>query len=83
MFPGGLEIHVFPVIGTGADNIKFLLTANVFAELDPQALLDLTLTLPEVLPKVTVIEVVPWPSFITVPEGRLHLYDVAFATSDI
>jgi hypothetical protein len=41
--------------------------------LDPQGLDAYTVTLPEVFPAVTFIEVVPCPELIIVPDGVLHV----------
>jgi hypothetical protein len=51
--------------------------ATVMARLDGEPLRQLlagvTPILPEVEPKVTVIEVVPWPAVIVAPEGHVHV----------
>ena len=50
---------VVPVITPGIDGALFKVIANVEAVLVPQLFVAVTLTLPEVDPKSTVIDVVP------------------------
>ena len=52
-------------------------------ELVPQLLPAVTQILPEELPKVTIIEVVPCPDDIDAPDGTVHVYEVAPVTDDM
>jgi len=60
---------------------------TVTLKLDPvplkQLLLGVTVTLPEVEPQLTVIDVVPCPDVIVAPSGTVHAYVVAPATAVI
>jgi hypothetical protein len=49
----------------------------------PQELQDLTHTLPDAEPTVTVILVVPWPAVIVQPAGTVQVYDDAPETADM
>ena len=53
----------------GAAGAEWMVTARVRAEPEPQSLSAVTVTLPELDPKVTVIEVVPSPAVIVAPLG--------------
>ncbi len=48
-------------------------TAEVLAVLVPQALVAVTLILPELTPKLTVMDVVPCPEAMVAPDGMLHV----------
>jgi len=48
-------------------------TASVRAVLDPQELSAVTETLPELVPNVTVMEVVPDPEVIEAPVGTVQV----------
>jgi len=69
-----------PVIVPGWAGAEFTVTASVRAVLEPLALLAVTDMLPELDPKVTVMEVVPDPAVIEAPLGTLHVYPVAPVT---
>ena len=56
------------VLGIGAT-----LTARQVCPLVSQALFAFTHTLPEILPKVALIEVVPCPEFMVVPAGTVQV----------
>jgi len=60
---------------------------TVTLKLDPvplkQLLLGITATVPELLPKLTVIDVVPCPDVIVAPAGTVHVYVVAPVTAAI
>jgi hypothetical protein len=58
-------------------------TARQLAALVPHAFEAVTHTLPEVLPKLTVIDVVPCPDAMVAPAGTVQVYDVAFTTEAI
>ena len=49
----------------------------------PHTLLGVTVTLPEVVPQLTVIEAVPWPDATVAPLGTVQLYPVAPLTAEI
>ena len=49
----------------------------------PQALVGVTSTLPEVVPKLTVIVLVEVPLVIDAPVGTVHVYPVAPLTASI
>jgi len=65
----------------GAEGILRTVTASMLAPLVPQLLLAVTVTLPDVVPMVTVIEVVPVPAVIVAPAGTVQVYEVALATA--
>jgi len=60
---------------------------TVTLKLDPvplkQLLLGVAVTLPEVDPQLTVMDVVPCPAVIVAPAGTAHVYVVAPATAEI
>jgi len=58
-------------------------TAKVLAALAPQVLSAVTSISPELLPKVTVMDVVPAPAVMLAPEGTVHEYEVAVGTEAI
>ena len=62
-----------PVIVPGVAGLLVIVTAKTLAVLVPQPLLAVTLTLPEVEPKVIVAEVVPCPAVIVLPEGTVQV----------
>ena len=64
---------VVPVIAPGVAGAPFKVIAKVEAALVPQLFVAVTLTLPEVDPKSTVIDVVPWPDTIVAPDGTLQV----------
>ena len=64
------------MVGTGAG---LIVTASEEAVPLPQEFVPVTETLPEVIPKVTVILFVLVPDVMTVPGGTVQLYPVAFA----
>jgi hypothetical protein len=66
---------------TLAATFGFTVTLRVLATLDPQVLLAVTLTVPDVLPIVTIIELVLVPEVIVAPAGSDHVYPVAPATA--
>jgi hypothetical protein len=66
-----LQIVVVPLIE--AVGSEFTVTVMQLALLIPQALLAVTHTLPLVLPKVTVMAVVPCPEVIVAPDGTVQL----------
>ena len=71
--PAGHKPRVVPVIVPGIAGIDFI--ASDFAELEPQAFFDITLTFPDENepPKLTFIEVVPCPLVIVAPVGTVHV----------
>ena len=71
-FPAGIEIQVFPVIAPGVGRPEFIVTDIVLLVLVPQEFPADTLILPDMLPNVTVIDVVPCPLLINAPEGKLQ-----------
>ncbi len=64
---------VAPVMLPGAEGAEPTATARVDAELVPQLEDAVTLTLPDVLPKFTDIEVVPCPAVMLDPEGTVQV----------
>ena len=74
-----LQIDAFPLIAAGWAGGVFTVTANVLATDEPQALLAVTLTLPEVVAARAVIVVVA--EVPDQPEGKLQLYEVAPETA--
>ncbi len=75
---------VKPVMAPGvAGGVVMILTTNEFTALVPQPLLAVTLTLPGLVPKLKVAEVVPCPAVTMPPVGVLHVYEVAPATAAI
>ena len=62
-----------PDIVTLAVTIRSTVMAVQFDELAPQMLSAVTHTLPDVVPKVTVMEVVPCPVVIEAPAGTVHV----------
>ena len=54
---------------------------KVFATLEPQVLFAVTLIVPvkNGVGKVTFMEAVPCPLLITVPAGKVHVYELVFA----
>lgn len=63
---------VIPEIDEGEEGADWTLTDKLLWPLPPQELLALTSTLPDVLPQLTVIEVLPFPEVILAPEGTLQ-----------
>lgn len=67
---GGPEQGIMlPVMGPGAAGVVVTATGNVLAAVLPQLLVAVTEILPELLPVLTVIDVVPWPELIAHPFG--------------
>ena len=56
-------------------------TARLLVVPVKQPLLGVTVTLPDVDPQSTVIEVVPCPDAIVAPVGTVHVYVVALVTA--
>jgi hypothetical protein len=52
---------------------EFTVTAEQLEALVPQVFDAVTHTLPEVVPNVTVIDVVPCPAVMLAPEGTVHV----------
>ena len=71
------------MILTPATTFGFTVTLKLLAALDPQALFAVTETVPDVLPKVTTIELVLAPDVILAPVGNVHVYPVAPPTAVI
>ena len=67
----------------GVAGIEVTVTAEVEAALSPQVFSAVTETLPEVAPKSTVMDVVPWPEATVAPEGTVQVYAVAPATASM
>jgi hypothetical protein len=70
------QTEELPVIGPGVAGVAVeTVTASDEVGLVPlqDELLADTVTLPPVLPHVTVIEVVPWPAVIVAPDGTVHV----------
>ena len=57
----------------GAESGATGLTVRLLAGPVPQLLLAVTVTLPDEVPMVTVIELVPAPAVIEAPEGTVQL----------
>jgi hypothetical protein len=68
-----VQTLVFPVMAPGVLGAVVTVTAAVWALLLPQLLFAVTATLPEVLPKFTVIALVPWPDATVAPVGTVHV----------
>ena len=49
----------------------------------PQLLPAVTQIFPDVLPNVTVIDVLPCPAVMTDPVGAVHVYEVAPLTAEM
>jgi hypothetical protein len=85
--PGVVEPYVAVVVALGLaviDGEVTTVTESVEAELVPQPLPAVTVTLPEVaVPQLTVIEVVPAPAVIEAPLGTDQVYVVAPLTAEI
>lgn len=64
---------VNPDIAPGAAGTGVGVTARQLNAEHPQELQDLTHTLPDVDPTVTVILVVPWPAVIVHPAGTVQV----------
>ena len=67
------QIVVFPDIVTLAAAIRSTVIAVQLEALVPQLLSAVTHTLPDAVPKVTVIEVVDCPDVIEEPAGTVHV----------
>ncbi len=63
------------------DGVWLTVTSRVLAGLVPQALEAVTLTVPDEVPTLTVMLLVPSPPVIVHPAGRVQMYEVAVATS--
>jgi hypothetical protein len=64
---------VLPVMAPGVAGIEVTVTAEVWALLVPQVLPAVTVTFPDVVPKLTEIEVVPCPDTMVAPDGTVHV----------
>jgi len=63
-----------PLIEPAAAGTPLLtVTARLFAVPLPQTLAGVTVTLPEVVPQVTVMDTVPWPAVMVAPPATLHV----------
>ena len=62
-----------PVIAPGVAGGEVIVTNLQLAALVPQLLVAVTHTFPEVLPKVTVIFVVPCPDVTVAPAGAVQV----------
>jgi len=62
-----------PVIEPAAATVGVTVTALLELVPLPQLLLGVTLTFPEVVPQVTVIEVLPCPAVMLAPAGTVQL----------
>ena len=74
---------VNPDIAPGAAGTGVGVTARQLNAEHPHELQDLTHTLPDVDPTVTVILVVPWPAVIVQPAGTVQVYEDAPETADM
>ena len=71
-----------PEMVPGVEGVEdVIVAANMLAALAPQLLFAVTLILPELTPKVTVIELVVCPAVMVAPDGTLQVYEVAPATA--
>ena len=61
------------MVPAAAGALLLTVTARLLAVPLPQALVGVTVTLPAVVPQVTVIEVVPWPAVTLAPLGTVQL----------
>ncbi len=68
-----LQTEAEPVIAPAAEGTVLIVIAVLLAVPLPQVLVGVTLTLPAVEPKVTVIPVVPAPAVIEAPAGTVHV----------
>ena len=57
----------------GVAGADVTVTETLLALLVPQLLLAVTLTLPEVLPNATLMDVVPCPDVTEAPAGTVHV----------
>ena len=75
-----MQTLLAPVMLPGVDGIEVTAIACELASLVPHPLTPTTLILPEPVPKVTVMEVLPEPDAMLAPPGTVQLYEAAPAT---
>ena len=78
--PAPWHLEVTPEGADGVPGAGLTATVKVDAGLDPHVFDAVTPIFPEEEPKVTEMDVVPWPELITAPAGVVQLYEVAPAT---
>jgi hypothetical protein len=71
--PPGQTLLGLAVALVGAADSVFTVTVRLLDAPLPQLLLGVTDTLPEVVPQLTVIEVVPWPVTTVAPAGTVQV----------
>ena len=71
--PAHIELALADMVTLAVGGTAFTVTAVQLAVLVPQLLLAVTHIFPDVVPKVTVMEVVPCPAVIEAPGGAVHV----------